>query len=332
MDACGVGYDGVLKGKFNDDEAGLMVLDEGAVWLNSRDYRNSDRGNMVKKVVHLRKQGWHVLLIVQDEEMLDKQARDALGEHVVYCQRTDRMKMPILGEWSKALGKKEIKPPKVHVGNVKYKTSAGMHTVDTWYYQGAELYNAYNTCQIFEKDSDIQGVCTVLPSWYIYGRYTNDTEHQTRRFNESDQAGRPEKNRPAFFTGAIVAGVLSWMFLPAEEVEASASVPESVKESVAELKPKHPLDGVFITASVKSTKSFDYVFESNNAVVYPEHHGYRVRYINECRANLIKDSESIYITCNAGRPIEATAQSREVSAPSESGEQPLDKILAPFKD
>jgi hypothetical protein len=322
----GVAYDGVNTGDFNDEKAGLMVLDEAATWLNARDYRDKGRGGFLKYVVHLRKLGWHMLLLVQNEEMLDKQARDALGEHVVYCQRTDRLKFPIIGEWSKALGKKEVKPPQVHIGNVKYKTSSGYHTVDTWYYQGRDLYKAYNTCQVFEMDSDIAGICTVLPAYYIYGRYTNDAEHKTRRLISSGVGVKAEKSRSAFLTGALLAGALSYMFLPADEVTASTKI-----ESQAPQPPvNHPLTDVYISASVKSTSGFDYVFQTNERVIYPESLGYQIRYINDCKANLISDKESLYIFCQGGRPIEATAQGREVPAPSENGQTTLEQVLKPF--
>lgn len=328
--ACGFGYEGAKVGKFDDDKAGLMVLDEAATWLNARDYRDKDRSKFIKFVINLRKKGWHVLLLVQNEDMLDSQSLKALGEHIVYCQRLDRMKMPILGEWSKALGKKEIKPPKVHVGNVKYKTANGYQTVDTWYYQGHDLYDCYNTCQIYENEGDIGGVCTLLPAWYIYGRYTNDAEHKTRRLIGEGDSLPAQKSRPAFFTGMILAGVLSYMFLPAEEVVAQVSQQQSSNSEKPKPYAINPFDTLRITASVKSSRSFDYVFETDTGAFYPENIGYKVRYISDCKAQLYNANDTFYVTCASTRPLEAPARSREVSARSEGGLDVLNNALKPL--
>lgn len=96
---------------------------------------------------------------------MDSQARDSFAEHVVYCRRFDRFKIPVLH----LLG---IKPPKLHLGIVKYGDRENSPTVDRWMYRGTYLYNAYDTEQQFTANDEIQGLASVLPPFYTHGQYT----------------------------------------------------------------------------------------------------------------------------------------------------------------
>lgn len=92
-----------LIGSGNDsmDESknGIIVLDELAVWLNSRTFNDKSRMPVIDWLLHSRKKGWDVYFICQHLEQIDKQVRQALVEYLVVCRRMDRMKIPFFW-WS----------------------------------------------------------------------------------------------------------------------------------------------------------------------------------------------------------------------------------------
>ncbi len=65
----------------------------------------------------------------------------------------------------------EPRPPKVHVGTVRYGAEPTALVVDRWWYQAKQLYGAYDTNQIFQDDGEVQGVCSMLNPWQVKGRY-----------------------------------------------------------------------------------------------------------------------------------------------------------------
>jgi len=132
-----------------EEDNGLLVLDELGTWLNSRTYQDKARQPVIDWLLHARKLGWNVLLIVQDADLIDKQVRVSLGEHVVYCRRTDRVPLPIVGFLFKLLTGIRIPLPRIHVGSVFYGDGQNGIKVDTWVYRGNHLFKAYDTNQIF---------------------------------------------------------------------------------------------------------------------------------------------------------------------------------------
>ena len=62
--------------------------------MNTRDWNDKGRKEIIKFFLHTRKVGWDVFLLVQHIDMLDKQLRNAVVEHLVVCKRRSR-KNPI---------------------------------------------------------------------------------------------------------------------------------------------------------------------------------------------------------------------------------------------
>ena len=91
IDALGLGYDGDYVG---EEKNGGLFLDECATWFNSRSWNEEGRQELIELFRYIRKKRWDVFFIIQDLESLDKQARKAFAEHVVYCRRTDRFNIP----------------------------------------------------------------------------------------------------------------------------------------------------------------------------------------------------------------------------------------------
>jgi len=69
---------------------GLLVLDELGTWFNARDFANKDRPKVLKYCIHLRKKRWHVLFIVQDFSMVDKQLRGGMTTFLTSCRSSHK--------------------------------------------------------------------------------------------------------------------------------------------------------------------------------------------------------------------------------------------------
>lgn len=157
-------WDGLGFGSESKDEStfGMLLMDEVGTWLNSREWKGNDRQRVIEWFIHSRKRRWDCYLVAQSLNMIDKQVREAIGEHVVVCKRFDRMGLPFLGWLFNILGF-VITMPQLHVAAVRY--CAGMSfnsapTVDRWFYSGRDLYGSYDTAQRFSADND--GVATML--------------------------------------------------------------------------------------------------------------------------------------------------------------------------
>lgn len=151
---------------------GILVLDELAVFLNSRDWSSKGREEFIKYLRHVRKQHWHTLFITQDLESLDKQARIALVEHKAVCSRTDRLPIPLIGWLLKMFGIARMLP-RVHIAIVRYGTSDKARKVDTWSYYGKSHFDAYDTDQIFTDEPIRQLKPVLYPAYWFNFRPLN---------------------------------------------------------------------------------------------------------------------------------------------------------------
>jgi hypothetical protein len=170
----------IANESYDEKLNGLMVLDECATWLNSRSWNEKGRAEVIDWMVHARKRGWDVYFLIQHADALDAQAKKFFMEHLVTCKRTDRMAIPILGTLCKimSVGVVNLRMPQGHVGTVEY-TATGQK-VDTWMMRGNDLYEAYDTKQIFSPNyiNDTKkggvsyaGIYQLLPPFYTKGRY-----------------------------------------------------------------------------------------------------------------------------------------------------------------
>ncbi len=141
LHALGVGYP-----RYKESMFGAIILDEAATFLNSREWSDKGRQDVIKWLLHTRKMRWDVYLIIQDIGLLDKQIRTALVEHLVICSRSDRIGVPIIGHIFKFMGA-ALKLPKFHICAVKYGTALHSPVVDRWVFRGKDLYDAYDTGQ-----------------------------------------------------------------------------------------------------------------------------------------------------------------------------------------
>ena len=157
LNGIGRGQEGV-----EDEDNGLLVLDELGAWLNTRSFNDPERLPVIEWLLHSRKLGWDVIFIIQHPNMVDKQVREGLAEYLVTCRRTDRLRLPFVGGLIKMLTGKKITLPQAHIGTVRYGLDPGAIVADRWWYRGRDLYGAYDTLQRFTNDRT--GLWSYLPS------------------------------------------------------------------------------------------------------------------------------------------------------------------------
>lgn len=159
-------------GSKNVDEStyGLVVLDECASMLNSRQFGDKGRAPLLDWFVHSRKLGWDTYFICQNPAQIDKQIRESLVELSVSCKRLDKVRIPFLGVISKRLFGVEIRLPKIHRAVVRYGLERDSLVNDVWTYRGHGLYDCYDTRQVF-AGTDSDGSLSYLSPWHTKGRY-----------------------------------------------------------------------------------------------------------------------------------------------------------------
>lgn len=161
---------GLGNASYDESKNGLLVLDECGTWFNSRSWSDKTRQPIINWCFHARKLGWDVYFIVQDISIVDKQAREAFAEHVVYCRRFDRLTIPFIGNLYSVFTGSKFPLPKIHMGIVKYGDLPSSLTVERWVYTGVKLYNCYDTKQVFSDNYD-KSTYQLIPPYYTHGRY-----------------------------------------------------------------------------------------------------------------------------------------------------------------
>jgi len=149
---------------YDEEKNGVLILDELGTWLNSRSFQDKERAGLLDWLIHARKHGWDVYLIVQDAGMIDKQVREALIEYQVKCMRMDRVRIPFLGHIFGLLNDRWAYLPKFHLATARVGIGANAIVAERWQFVGTSLHAAYDTRQIFRTDYP-HGSFSVLPPW-----------------------------------------------------------------------------------------------------------------------------------------------------------------------
>lgn len=328
--AIGLGYDGPFRG---DAHNGLLVLDECAKWLNSRNWNDPRRKELVDFFVHLRKKRWDLCLIIQDIEALDKQFRDLYCEHIVYCSRSDRYKIPFIGPVFKLIFGEKLPVPRVHIGNVFYQVGAGKQThVENWIYRGTDIMNAYDTEQGFSEFTS-PGLYQFLPPFLVKGRYVSKIEHLKSKLKNvklwhffllgilsggfAVYAYQPDGNEPdrglficnadweLLFGGCdLTKAQVKRMVEDYRKGKVTTAKPQQTSTATLEEQQPHPLQGIYITGSVGyGGNKYDYSFAKDGSPIEPWTFGYKVYDISDCTAyavNLEDKQDRYKITCQSG--------------------------------
>lgn len=149
---------------YDEERNGILILDELGTWLNTRSFQDKGRASVIDWLIHARKHGWDVFLIVQDAGMIDKQVREALIEYQCRCMNLSKIRIPIIGRFLCLFAPRLGYLPKMHT--VTARTGYGQNAIiaDKWMYKGTDLHAAYDTRQIF-TDKYPHGAHSVLPPW-----------------------------------------------------------------------------------------------------------------------------------------------------------------------
>lgn len=192
---------------YDEDRNGVLILDELGTWLNARAFADKGRAAVLDWLIHARKLGWDVYLIVQDAAMIDKQVRESLIEYQCRCMRMDKVRIPIIGGFLAIAGGRWGYLPRMHSVAARVGSGPGAIVAERWMYRGDDLHRAYDTRQVFKADYP-HGVHTVLPPW---GRKVPQTWlARLRAFLVYTPPARPEP-RPK------LAEVAALMALPADD-------------------------------------------------------------------------------------------------------------------
>ncbi len=149
---------------YDEDRNGVLILDELGTWLNTRSWQDPARMPLIDWLIHARKHGWDVYLIVQDAGMIDRQVREALIEYQIRCMNLSKIRIPIIGKLLSAISERWGYLPRCHTATARTGYGAGAIVADRWMFKGNDLHAAYDTRQIFSDRYD-KGTFSALPPW-----------------------------------------------------------------------------------------------------------------------------------------------------------------------
>lgn len=160
---------GTANDTYDEENNGLLVLDELATWLNSQSWNEKGRKELRDWFVHARKYGWDIIFLVQSIEAVDSQLVKLLMEYHVPMSNMAKINVPFIGGLGRTFKKngKPFRLPKIHVGRVMYKD---LVKADRWVFRAKNLYSAYNTKQVI-SDNYPHGAHCQLSRWHLEGRY-----------------------------------------------------------------------------------------------------------------------------------------------------------------
>lgn len=313
----GQGY----EGDYDEEKNGLLLLDECGQFLNTRDFNNPERKALIKWFIHARKKRWDVIFIIQHLNALDKQFREMFAEHVVYCQRTDRLPIPFVGWIFEIIGFSG-RFGKIHIAKVRYGVGQHAPKVDTWYYLGNSLYGSYDTEQGYNpNEEEREGNYQLLPPYYTHGRYIKPIEHLKKK---AKALLAPLRIRPRWF---FLFGLIAGNAITGTAKDQLASV-EAPKTSQPAQQTQHTqqqeIDNYRISSSLIGKKKFVF-FHKNGEPWKPHHDGYRVHIKDACHAQLLKNDEKIDVFCGPA----VTRDERVAAGPQNNPLDDLSSLLGP---
>lgn len=316
---------------YDESKNGLLVLDECGTWFNSRNWQDKTRQAVNNWMLHARKLGWDVLLIVQDISIVDSQARDALSEHTVFCKRIDNVAIPFFGSLYKSITGSRLRLPRLHMARVVYGTTPDSILSDRWVYRGNDLFACYDTKQAFMADYP-HHVYSQLTPWHLKGRYQRprDKEFYMRLTKIMWKRFRSPL--------ALACGVLLGVSIAATAAFASVyhdlkkqtqqvSIAASAKKVEPEKKQEYDfLDGatIVIAMSYSDGQHSRFSFRVTKAGAYSileekqlQMIGYRAYPVDDCLVMLIGHGQRRYVQCNAQMDApQAVASNEKESTPA----------------
>lgn len=159
--------------QFSESNNGLLVLDEVATFLNSRNWQREGRSELISWLAQSRKYGWDLLFLAQHPRMLDAQIRDSLIEVQGSARRLDKVMVPLIGNFWKYMTGEMLHFPKIHIVGLFYGFQQNAPLWDRYIFKGCDLYHAYNTRQVINPETGNKETFSYLSPWHVVGRYMN---------------------------------------------------------------------------------------------------------------------------------------------------------------
>lgn len=304
LNAIGKGYEGR---DYDESKFGLLVLDECGTWFNSRNWQDKSRKPVNDWFLHARKLGWHVYIIIQDESMLDSQARDSIGELFVRCRRLDNLRVPFVGSLFKMLLGFNLTLPRIHRAVVTYGTDKDLKN-DVWVYRGTDLFSCYDTRQMFIADYPHGTHCLLTP-WHLYGRYAVEmnwtnimriTKIYWKRF------ANPIVGATGMLLGGFLMMLVSQQPAAVQPVHLQNPMPEATFSASEEIAPVEQVpfsDSRFVYVGNFGRELMFKVFQLDGTYINLssgelEQFGYHVRRVTDRLAILMLKDKAIYAYAN----------------------------------
>lgn len=280
---------------YDENKNGLLVLDECGTWFNSRSWADKERQAVINWFLHARKLGWDIIFLIQDLSIMDKQARVALAEHVVYCRRLDKITIPFVGAIYSLITGSKLPLPKVHVGIVKYGDSPTSMTVERWTYTGRNLYSAYDTKQAF-SDSYEHSSFTYLTPYLSHGRYA--AKRNSRFYMKLTKIYFKKYSRIiCFAAGALISFAYMFSSQPKQSIVTEDS---KIEKSQSVTNKYNPADlKVNYSYRLGNTVKFEFIDSKKNKISSDDldKDGFKMIYIDSCTIDLIKAGKHEKVTC-----------------------------------
>jgi len=163
--------DPVMLPGFNEKLNGLLLLDEIATFLNSREWNGNGRQEVINWLLQSRKYGWDLCFIAQHANLIDKQLRESLMEIQGTVRRMDKIAVPLLSPLWKYFTGEPLYMPKIHYVALLYGFGQGAPVADRWFFRGTELYEAYDTLQRISPVTGQTGPSSMLSAWDLKGKH-----------------------------------------------------------------------------------------------------------------------------------------------------------------
>lgn len=296
------------EGSSKKGEYGLLLLDELAIWMNSRTFQDKDRDKIIRFLIEARKRRWIVIFIAQKAQMIDKQARN-LGATIHQCKSTSNIAML---KWL----------PRTHF--VIVRNTDRVKAAATEFYRSKHLYGAYDTeqrfCDSYGGNPGIdQTFQTTQPSrldrhfaakngYYSLLPPRNLNPVMVKRANEKLQASIPSKKKLLATTAILltICAFLIPLFWSSEQTHVIAQEPESeaslpVAEIITQPTTESFQGVIRIRHSTLIGSRSSYHFETDTGSLISsqelESLGYQVRYRSSKEALIISPTyeyKSIY--------------------------------------
>ena len=139
-------------------QLGVLILDELAISLNSRNFKDNGRQKLLEYFIQSRKYGWDIYMQAQDAFMIDKQVVDAMTEFTVKLSRLDSLRVPFLSSFLELISpqnfgrtakRKSILP---HIVKYQIFHNSGGKPIEKGSFRAKDFFGIHDTNFIFEND------------------------------------------------------------------------------------------------------------------------------------------------------------------------------------